>query len=250
MKIHFTVVFALFSAAAIGQINSMEWGMGYAFSLPRGTMAVNMKQAHGGFMDFYFTPATKRYAIGAEMSFNIYGYNKNRQTYTFDDGSTAPMDIVVNNSFYNIMAAGRYFLGTGKIQPFFTGKMGYGIYATSLNVYDPDDADHCEPVDTDVLKRDGTMIFAAGGGIRWEMLPKKAPGRFFLNLSTNYTSGGKVNYMNVDAPNHNHKAPTSDVYMKFLNTQTQMIHEHHVGYVYTSLVEMMDFRLSVTMKIQ
>lgn len=251
MKIRFTLLFVLLATATFAQIKGAEWNMGYIFSSPQGTMKQNVQLANGGFFDFYVTPANKRYALGFEMSVNTYGHNKKRETYTFDDGSTAPMDIIVSNNFYNFMLAGRYFLGDGKVRPFVTGKMGYSLYATSLNIYDPDDRDHCEPVDTDVLKRDGTMIFSGGGGIRWEMLPKKAPGRFYLNVSANYTSGGKVSYMNVDAPSAalNQNAPTSDVYVKFLNTQTQMIHEHHVGNVYTSLVELMDFRLGMTMKV-
>lgn len=252
MKFRFTALFVLTALASFAQLKGAEWGFGYIFSSPQGTMSQNVKQAHGGNLDFYVTPANKRYAIGFEMSVNGYGHNKKRETYTFDDGSTAPMDIVVSNNFYNFMLAGRYFLSTGKIQPFVTGKMGYSLYATSLNIYDPDDWDHCEPIDNDMLKHDGTIIFAAGGGLRWEMLPKKSTGRFYFNLSANYLSGGKVNYMNVDAPaNAQHQpTPTSDVYAKFLNTQTQMVHEHHVGNVYTSLVEMMDFRLGMTIRLQ
>jgi hypothetical protein len=250
MKTRLTLLFGFMLSTSFAQVSGTEWGMSYIFSAPQGTMRQNMTQAHGGHVDFFFTPAGKRYSFGMELSVNTYGRDKSEQTYTFDDGSTAPMDIIVSNNFYNMMLAGRYFLSEGKIRPFVTGKLGYGLYATSLNVYDPDDFDHCEPVDTDVLKRDGTMVFGAGGGIRWEMLPNKAPGRFFMNLSANYTSGGKVDYMNVDAPNHSHSGHTSDVYMKFLNTQTQVVHEHHVGNVYTSLVELMDFRLGVTMKMQ
>jgi hypothetical protein len=250
MKNLFTPLFAIILVSGFAQLNSTEWGMGYIFSAPQGSMKENMKQAHGGYLDFYFMPVEKRYSIGMELSINTYGRNKSEQTYTFEDGSTAPMDIIVSNNFYNMLVGGRYFLSTGKVQPFVSGKLGFGLYATSLNVYDPNDFDHCEPVDSDVLKRDGTMVFGAGGGIRWEMLPKKAPGRFFLNLSATYTSGGKVDYMNADAPSHSHSGHTSDVYMKFLNTQTQVVHEHHVGNVYTSLVELMDFRLGMTMKLQ
>ena len=250
MKKLLTPLFAIILVSGFAQFSSKEWGTGYIFSAPQGSMKQNMRQAHGGFFDFYFTPADKRYSFGAEISINTYGHDKSEQTYTFDDGSTAPMDIVVSNNFYNMLLTGRYFLSEGKVQPFVSGKLGYGLYATSLNIYDPDDFDHCEPVDTDVLKGDGTMVFGAGGGIRWQMLPKKAPGRFFLSLSANYTSGGKVDYMNADAPSNSQSGHTSDVYMKFLNTQTQVIHEHHVGSVYTSLVELLDFRLGFTFKLQ
>jgi hypothetical protein len=183
------------------------------------------------------------------MSANGYGYNKTRQTYSFSDGTTAPMDIVVSNNFYNFMLAGRHFLSQGKIQPFVVAKIGYSIYSTNLSIYDPDESDHCKPVDSKVLKRDGTVIFAAGGGIRWDMLPEKNPGRIYLNLSANYTSGGNISYMSANAPMNSHTVPTSDVYAKFINTQTQMVHEHHVGNVYTSVVELLDFRFGITWKL-
>jgi hypothetical protein len=243
------VVFALLLSNAFAQVRNAEWGFGYSFSAPQGTMRQNMTQAHGGFLDFYVSPADKRFALGGELSINGYGRNKTEQTYTFDDGSTAPMDVIVTNNFYNMMLAGRYYLSTGKIQPFVSGKAGLALYATNLNVYDPDDFDHCEPVDTDVLKRDATMIFSAGGGLRWEVMPKKMPGKFFMNLAANYTTGGKVDYMNADAPKHSHSNHTSDVYMKFLNTQTQVVHEHHVGNVYSSLVELLDVRLTFTLRM-
>lgn len=251
MKKYLPIILVFVALGAFAQIDGAEWGIGYIFSAPQGSMQQNVRLANGGNLDFYITPTNKHYALGFEMSVSGYGHNKTRETYTFDDGSTAPMDIVVANNFFNFQLAGRYFLSEGKIQPFVTGKVGYSLYSTSLNIYDPDDWDHCEPVDNDVLKRDGTLIFTAGGGIRWEMLPNKNPGRFFLNLSANYTSGGKVDYMNVDAPRgaQNQPTPTSDVYAKFLNTQTLMIHEHHVGNVYTSLIELMDFRFGITMKL-
>lgn len=249
-----TTLSVLVASIAFGQfrLNNAEWGMGYIFSAPQNTMRQNMRQAHGGNLDFYFTPGQKRYSLGFEVSMNGYGHNKSEEIYTFEDGSTAPMDIVVTNNFFNFMLAGRYFLSQGKIQPFVTGKMGYSVYATRLNIYDPDDFDHCEPVETDVLKRDGTAIFSAGAGLRWQMLPKRAPNRFFINLTANYSSGGKVNYMNVDAPTSAHNQPTytSDVYVKFLNTQTQVVHEHHVGNVYSSLIELLDFRLGVSMRMR
>lgn len=43
--------------------------------------------------------------------------------------------------------------------------------------------------------------------------------------------------------------PKNDVTAKFLNTQTQVIHEHHVGYVYTSMINMIDYRLDVILRM-
>ncbi len=40
-----------------------------------------------------------------------------------------------------------------------------------------------------------------------------------------------------------------DVDAQFINTQTQVVHTHHVGYLYNSFVQMMDFRLGLTVNI-
>ena len=43
-------------------------------------------------------------------------------------------------------------------------------------------------------------------------------------------------------------APDQDVMARFINTQTQVIHEHHVGYVYRSVMNMMDYRIGIIMR--
>ncbi len=245
----YTLTIFLFMLCLVSKGQKFELGTGYVFSVPRGSMQSNIQYANGFNIDFHFTPGEKRYSFGMEMNVNMYGHDKTRQTYILDDGSSAPMDIIVNNNFYNVMLTGRYFLMNGKIKPFITGKVGYSFFNTDLSIYDPDDMDHCEPVENNVLSRDGTIIFSAGAGLRWELLPKKTPGLLFMNLAANYSAGGKVNYMNVDGPSHSHTAHTSDVYVKFINTQTQIVHDHHVGNVYSSPLELMDFRLSVSIML-
>jgi hypothetical protein len=185
------------------------------------------------------------------MNINTYGHDKSRQNYLLSDGSTAPMDIVVNNNLINILLGGRYYLRKGKVEPYVAGKVGYAVFSTDLSIFDPDDRDHCEPIDTELLQRDGLIVFGAGAGLRVDVSPGKNPGRFYINASANYLTGGKASYMSVDAPDMAHQGtrPTSDVYVKFLNTQTQVVHEHHVGNIYTSMVHLIDFRLGLTVKL-
>jgi hypothetical protein len=249
MRYTFTLFILLISLVSKGQGISPEISTSYVFSAPRGTMQQNIKNANGVTVDFYLTPKEKRYSFGFEMAYNGYGHDKSTQNYTMDDGSVAPMDIVVNNSFFNMMLAGRYFLMDGTIKPFITGKVGYSFFNTNLSIYDPNDMDQCEPVDGDALSKDATAIFSGGAGVRWDLLPKKCPGLLSINISANYSAGGKVNYMNVDAPSHSHANHTSDVYARFINTQTQVIHEHHVGNVYSTSLEFLDFRIGGTVRL-
>lgn len=251
MKTSLSICLILLSLAAFGQKSKLEMSAGYVFSMPRGPMSQTIEQAHGMVMDFYMRPKGKNYLLGAEMSVNSYGFDKTKQTYTFPDGTTAPMEINVSNNMFNFLVGGRYYLSEKTVQPFVSGRVGYSNYSTSLNVFDPDEGDSCEPLDSEVLKRDGALIFSAGAGIQIDLRPKKEPGTLFLTLSSYYSSGGKVDYMNVDmnAATHTHTAKKSDVYMKFLNTQTQVVHEHHIGNIYSSVIEMMDFRIGITMRV-
>jgi hypothetical protein len=162
------------------------------------------------------------------------------------------MDINVTNSFMNIMASGRYNLLTAKIlTPYVGMKAGYSIFSTDLNIYDPDDFDSCKPIESDILQKDGTWIYSLGGGVLYDLsavFKRLNKGAMSINLSAFYTQGGAVNYMNTNAPDMNHTASppnrSSDLEAEFINTQTQVIHKHHIGYVYTSFAQMMDYRVT------
>ena len=56
---------------AMCQIQNAEWGLGYVFSLPRGFMHETIDNAHGGMIEFYFTPKQKRYSVGLELAANV-----------------------------------------------------------------------------------------------------------------------------------------------------------------------------------
>ena len=252
MRYPLAIIFFIFGfVSSYGQ--TVELGTGYIFAAPRGTMKQNINYSNGFNIDFYFTPKEKMYSFGMELDVNMYGHDKTRENFDLADGTSAPMDMVVDNTFTNLMATGRYFLMKGKIRPFITGKLGYSFFNTDLGIYDPDDKDHCSPVDTKVLHKDGAVIFTAGVGLRWELLPKKHPGLLFLNLSANYTGGGKVSYMNVDAPSHTHSTQTttqtSDVYARFVNNQTQDVHEHKVATIYSSPIDLIDYRAGVAVRL-
>jgi hypothetical protein len=233
-----------------------EWSLGYAYTSPTGKMKQNINRGHGGVLDFYLESPTKKYALGVELGFNIYGYDKTRQQYTFSDGTTADMDIDVSNSFTNLMASGRYNLIAGKaVTPYVGFKTGYSWFTTDLNIYDPDDFDNCKPVETSMLQEDGTWIYSLGGGIKYDLsslFKKMRKERLFINLSAYYTQGGTVNYMNTDVPDGHHSTSppnrSGDMEATFINTQTLVTHKHHVGYVYSSYAQMFDFRFALTFK--
>jgi hypothetical protein len=245
----------------IGTTHAQSWnksiGMTYGFTLPTGGMKQNIRYGNGFSMSMLFTTPSKRLSIGPEFIYGNYGHSKSKQDYVFPDGTSAPMDVIVNNNFINMMGTARLnLIVDGPIRPYATVKIGYSLFSTQLSIVDPDNGDSCEPVESNILTRDGTMIYSAGGGLTIDVASifKKAPGgRMYIDLSSTITQGGRINYMNEDAPDphmsHNSSTRAEEVTARFINTQTQVVHEHHVGYLYNSFVQMLDFRLGFTLNL-
>ena len=241
-----TICACIFISGALGAQNlSGEFGFAYNYMAPLGGMSDYIKQGNGIVLDYYLSREGSRFVYGTELSYTIYGHDKSSQLYTFSDGTTANMDIVVDNTITNLLFGARYFLREpAAFRPFITAKAGYAWYRTNLNIYDPDDFDNCEPVDRDVLLKDGTLVISAGAGFQYDlsgMFKKLETNRFIFTLNANLVLGGQVNFMNTDAPTH-HAPSKNDVYANFINTQTQVVHKHHVGYVYTSNAELVEIR--------
>lgn len=240
------MIFASFTAHA--QKWSFELGAGYLYANPFGGMGDVIDYGHGGNLSFGGVTPTQRFVFGADVSYTQYDREKSTQQYTLDDGTIAPMEMNVVSYYANIMAYTRWYLSThGVVRPYLTGKVGYAMYATDLNIYDPDDTDHCEPLENDALYSDGTFIGSIGAGAKLDMVTffrSLSPGTFYFESSVNLTQGGQVRYMNAEADHHqaSHPGVVDHATAKFINTQTQIVHEHHVGYLYSNPVQMMELR--------
>ncbi|WP_114747672.1 hypothetical protein [Pleomorphovibrio marinus] len=222
-------------------------GLSYSRMEPLNRMSNFIPSGNGIGLDLMLRPAGSRFAVGLDLGYSIYGRDSDRQVYTFEDGSKADMDIVVNNNITNFMIGGRYFLGeNGKIIPFISAKAGYSRFGTNLFIYDPDDFDHCEPIDTELLLKDGTFLRGIGAGLQWKFSEVMV-----MNLSADLLMGGGIRYMSVDAPirHEHHHSTGNEVEARFINTQTQVIHKHHVGYVYQSAVRVLDLRFGLAYRL-
>ncbi len=242
----------LFMAGASAQNQPFQMGFGYVFTAPTGGMKQYIRNGNGFVANLAWTAPSQRVSVGFEMNHSVYGQDNSTQDYEFPDGSIVPMNIQVTNSFTNLMGTLRmYARTTGLLRPYAELKGGYANFTTQLLILDPNDMDSCEPVDKELLKKDGTMVYSAGGGIRLDFAALSRhgrPGRHYLDFSMNVLQGGKVNYMNTDAPAQSHQHSTTranDVQAAFINTQTQVVHKHHVGYVYNSYIQATDMRLGL-----
>lgn len=242
---------ALFVNAVCAQ--RFDIGSNFNYAKPIGGMAHNIEQGFGITLEGAWLPKASPFSVGLEFAYNAYGQETTRQEFTFDDGTVTETNVIVTNTFSNLYLTGKYFLRNGKmINPYLSAKAGYSWYKTNLVIEDPEDQDGCKPLDSEKLLVDGTYTVSGGAGMRvdFSSIFKKVPtNTLFFDVSAHVTQGGTVEYMNV----HNRHAqqsqtPESDVTARFINNRTQVVHEHHVGHVYSSLAEMMEYRLGVVFR--
>jgi hypothetical protein len=255
-----TLLLLIAFAAADAQSWIPTLSTNYAFTMPTRGMKQYIRYGNGLSLNLLAEAPSHRIAAGLEVNFTGYGHSKTQQDYTFPDGTVAPMNVVVNNNITTLMASTRlYLLLKGPVRPYATVKAGYSFFRTKLEILDPDDDDSCKPLERSILSKDGTLVYSAGGGVRidmaWIFRKVREKDKFYLDLSATMIQGGRVNYMNEDAPNpttSSHSGMSTrvqEVDGQFINTQTQVVHSHHVGYLYNSFVQMMDFRLGLTVNI-
>jgi len=246
--------FILFAGFAHAQQWLGEGSLGYVYASPQGGMGTIIRQGHGANFSVYGVTPGRRWGFGVDVNIVSYGTQDEMKQFTFDDGTTADMEVRVNNYFTHVMLAAKYYpITTSIAQPYLVAKAGYSPFATRLSIFDPEDDDHCAPVETEILKRDGSIVGALGAGVQFDLstfFKKWQSGKYFLEGTANYIYGGRVQYMNVDA-RHMNAAPVNpgrDVHAQFVDTRTQLVHEHHVGYIYQDRIEMFDVRLQLTMR--
>jgi hypothetical protein len=245
------LILGMYLEAVYAQKPRWEFNMAYEYSRPQGEMAVNIRRVHGAVMQGVFHFPKIPVALGLELGIGGYGYQTERQTYTFTDGSQTETNVNVGNNITNLMLVSQVsLLKPSMFNPYLQIRAGMSRYYTNLYIEDPDDVDDCHPLEQDILLSDRALTAGAGVGVKWDMaslFPKIAHNRVFLDLSTHYMLGPRVRYMNVNAP----KQPdmtAEGVEAQFINQQSQVVHKHHVGYVYSSPIDMFNFRFGFSFR--
>ena len=228
-------------------------------TLPHGAMGGRMSNAWGMSGQLLYRFPESRFSLGGEIGIKSYGAQSSRHTYRFQDGSTTETDVSVRNDFAQFNVVGRADLRAGgNLMPYVTAKVGYLHYWTNLNIADPEDADGCHPLENTALLKDGALAGTLGAGVRWDvsgLFKKMRQRKYWLDVSAEYMAGGRVRFMNVNIPSatgHRHQpaAGVADPFnARFINPQTQVVHEHHVGDVYNAPVEKIGLRFGFVVRL-
>jgi hypothetical protein len=229
----------------------------YALSAPQGDMAKNIKPVHSVQLAAMrqLPGCLSRIHLGIEGGIGTYAQLTRQQTFVFTDGSSTQTDVLYSSNVINGGLMSRVDLVQGKkITPYVTGKAGYAKFYSNINVQDPEDVDGCRPLERRSLIKDGTFTTAYGGGFKVDVTARrnKKKGIDFIDFSVTRVGGGSIDYINTKKlKDHYHSAADTDpksrpLVQRFINVNSQAIHEHQVAEVYNSPLRLVEFRIGYT----
>ncbi len=233
-----------------------EMGLGYVYADPKNKMGFDIERAHGIHLNLaYQIPETQFQLLGG-VSIMQYGREKYDRDLVIDGETVTDLDMFVTNNIIGFDLTGRYFVlpNPARIEPYVQAQAGVSIFRTKLRIDDPREdytSDCPKPLVEDVLAKDATFVGGGGIGIRFNLGKSerlKQLESLYVDLQANYVAGGQVSYMVVDEPGQSHtqNRNAEEVNLSFVSeAQPEVVHEYYTGSLYTSHLQMMNFRVLV-----
>lgn len=254
MRKNLLLVFLL--VFCFGAYSQVDMSLGYELQVPTQTMAKHIQPAHGAQMGVYFQPLKKykQFWAGVEAGIGSYARKTIEQTFTFTDGTTTRTDVRYNSNIAYGKLAIRYDVPLkGRFVPYASVGGGLTNFYTGIYIEDPNDPLGCKALEKDLAFKDYTFIYSYGAGARINISKKGKGDVYWIDLSVFGTRGGDIEYLNVKhLGDHQHEEPADSeskpFNTKFINVNTQDIHEHQLTRVYNSAVNLVNFKLSLFMR--
>ncbi|TAF34636.1 MAG: hypothetical protein EAZ57_02645 [Cytophagales bacterium] len=260
-KISFFLV--LFLGCTLIAQAQFRGGIGYQNSRPLGSMAMNINNIHQFKLEGLGKVWHTRLWLGGEIGLG--GYASRREPIMFEQNGTITntyINVSNNVTNFGLMAQLDLLKRFNVAMPYLHAAVNTNIYATKLVIEDPEDEDGCEPLDSEVLRRDYAASASLGVGVRLALFNQDSRfcdyitmGRTMLDLRAFYTLGTRVSYMNAnEMNNHNHsqhepRANTESIDIQFRNRQTNDIHAHRVGTVFNDPLSHLGIQATISVSL-
>jgi hypothetical protein len=231
-----------------------QGSFGYNMMLPVGDMKTGWSSAHG--MQFEYLiglPKTPAVKIGLEGQFSFYGYREETQDYMIFNGILASSEVSFSSYIMNFGL--KTLVEPPKkmpVKPYASVQFGVLGMMSDLTLDDFTQSDYyyCSSPNTKTLIDDYDWYASGGAGLKFDLSPKKKPGRDFIDLYCGYIGGGTLKYANM---NRMYAVPASSdkgretIKVVFINTLTQEKQEMNVADVYRHPISMLQLQLKWTM---
>jgi len=238
--------------------------MSFVHDRPNKNLMPAMSNMNGGAIRLSYTPS--RYAqAGFEYAvvFSEYSNVVEKQTFQFDNLPPTDLHVTYRSSATRHMIGGRIMNPSSPnfVKPFFTPQIGIMSMHSSIYIPDPDDDDDCAPLENEVLHRFTGGVYGFETGLEFALNSKSkrhvkeyyGDGAFLL-ISFGMVRGMRpFEYINVDHmqnPDHSHNPVEGrDLYARFINLQSQHIHEHRIAEVYRSPLQYAYFNIGLSLRV-
>jgi hypothetical protein len=264
MKKIYLIAFTILSSA-IGFSQSRA-GFHYSLSLPQGEMKENIKLTHSLNAAYqYVLPGKMKWlAFGTDLSLGTYAQLYKQQDLRFPDGTgTTTMVNYSSNVFSGALLTRLNLFQEATINPYINFKGGYTLFYSNVSVEDPEDPDECRVLERKNILSDNTFFFTYGGGVQIKLSShaknKNDNNKCLLDISINKVRGGKLDYINTrHIESHVHTDPNTPappdgkgqpLNVRFVNVNTQAIHEHQVAEIYNSPLRMLDIKVGLLFEL-
>jgi hypothetical protein len=224
---------------------------GIALFTPLGALNTGLPISVGGRLSvLHQLPILQgRLFTGFAYTGSVYGTVSKEVNFVNADGERNATHLSVHNEINHFHWQTRYYTGKfNKVNAFAGVALGSTVFATHMNATREQEY-HCPPADTDgaLLFRNRSFTYAFETGI---LLPLSENGRSFIECQAQYHMGSPVKYLNTEGemirPGQATGDPNSskEVRMRFLDLQTNDIHEHVIAREYQSAYRQLSFSLS------
>jgi hypothetical protein len=243
--------------AGLSAFAQLETGISYDLAIPQKELADNINLTHSVFIDvFYRFRKVPQLRTGIQFGGGTYANKKENQHYVFRDGSSTDVEVSFSSNIVNGHITAAYELLTNTaIIPYVTAKGGYSKFYTKIYIPDPDDAGSCRPLENRNVFKDATWSAGWGAGARMKInriFRKSSCDRIWVDLSADYLTGGKVDYLNVkNLQHHEDEDPNAKDYnVRFVNISSRELHEHHVSKVFSSRINQLHMKLGIVLRLK
>lgn len=238
------------------QAQTSQGSMGYNMMLPMGDMKTGWSSAHGMQFEFLFgLPKAPAFKIGAEGQFSLYGYREENQDYLIFNGILASSEVSFTSYIMNFGL--KALVEPPKkmpVKPYASVQFGVLGMISDLTLDDFTQSDYyyCSSPNSKILIDDYDWYASGGAGLKFDLSPKKKPGKDFIDLYCGYIGGGTLKYANM---NRMYTVPASPdkgretIKVVFINTITREQQEMDVADVYRQPISMLQLQLKWTMAI-
>jgi hypothetical protein len=234
---------------------------GYGLGIPQQKMANNLNAVHQFKTSFLYRLPKNLQRISVGIDGGTGNYARLSMPITFNFGSGRPtttyVDYNSNTTFANAILQVDFFQKTA-FTPYAILTGGVQKWSSKIYIEDPTDLDGCRALENKTILKDRTATFGVGAGIKGDLSKLfniRERGKHFFYISAVSTKGGEIDYINtrkLKEHNHDPNTPLSEgakaLNMRFINVQSNVIHNHMMAEVFTTPLRLLEFNIGYTFR--